>query len=201
MSPAASPAAPRGAPHLGCRRIRVSKLRVGHGGRGPEPAGGAGWVLRAGPRAAPPLLGSRRLLGAGRAKPESRSARPRATRTFQSAKESGPRRPRTSLQPHGAEGGSGTDRPHSGDTNTYFAKKKKKRRVARTRQVSCAAVSSGALTSAARNRPGCGARVTRPGRGAGTDGRLGHQRTAPVRAPTRGVLLRHRGRQPPLISN
>lgn len=127
MSPAASPAAPRGAPHLGCRRIRVSKLRVGHGGRGPEPAGGAGWVLRAGPRAAPPLLGSRRLLGAGRAKPESRSARPRATRTFQSAKESGPRRPRTSLQPHGAEGGSGTDRPHSGDTNTYFAKKKKKK--------------------------------------------------------------------------
>lgn len=42
--------APRKAPYLGCGGIRVSKLRVGHGARGPGPAGGAGEVLRRGGR-------------------------------------------------------------------------------------------------------------------------------------------------------
>lgn len=69
-------------PYLGCGGIGVSKLRVGHGGRRPGPAGEAGGVLRAVAGGVRPLLRGRRLLGAGRAKQKSGLIHPHAPETF-----------------------------------------------------------------------------------------------------------------------
>lgn len=69
-------------PYLGCGGIRVSKLRVGHGGQRLGPVGGAGGVLRAEAGVVRPLLRGRRLLGAGRAKQKSGLIHPHAPQTF-----------------------------------------------------------------------------------------------------------------------
>lgn len=115
---------PRGeSPYLGSRGVGVSKLRVGHGGRGPGRTGGAGRTLRAGAGVVPPLLPGCRLLGSERTKRESRLNHPHAPQTFVTRKESEPWWPLRNPEPRE---GSGSDRPYCGDRNTYFAKKKKR---------------------------------------------------------------------------